>query len=103
MPNKFIYKCTSCGKEYPGNAIQYLCPECDKKSSDELPPRGILKVLFAYENLISKGITFNKLKQHHWLDLLPINDLESLLPFLLKTVLRQWFLLLPKKTVQTQS
>jgi threonine synthase len=78
MPNKFIYKCTSCGKEYPGNAIQYLCPECDKKSSDELPPRGILKVLFAYENLISKGITFNKLKQHHWLDLLPINDLESL-------------------------
>lgn len=78
MPNKFIYKCTSCGKEYPGNAIQYLCPECDKKSSDELPPQGILKVLYAYENLISKGIAFNKLKQHHWFDLLPINDLKSL-------------------------
>ncbi len=78
MPNKFIYKCTSCGKEYPGNAIQYLCPECDKKSSDELPPQGILKVLYAYENLISKGITFNKLLQHHWFDLLPISNLESL-------------------------
>lgn len=78
MPNKFKYKCTSCGKEYPGNAILYLCAECKRKFTDELPPRGILKVLYDYENLISKGITFNKLKQHLWLDLLPISDLESL-------------------------
>ena len=78
MPNKFTYKCTSCEKEYPGSAIQYLCPECDKKFTDELPPQGILKVLYAYGNLISKGITFNKLIQHHWFDLLPISNLESL-------------------------
>lgn len=78
MSQKFKYQCTTCQKEFSSGNTLYLCPECEKKFPDELPPKGVLKVLYDYKTLINDGITFSTLMQHHWLDLLPVNNLASL-------------------------
>ncbi len=77
MNTKFKYQCTNCQKEYPAEKVYYLCPECELNYSDELPPKGVLKVLYDYDDLIDK-LNFNKLKQNYWIDLLPLNNLKSL-------------------------
>lgn len=78
MNTKFKYQCTNCQKEYPPDKLYYLCPECEPKYRNELPPKGILKVLYDYNSPQDKRVNFDKLKQQHWLDLLPIKYLESL-------------------------
>ena len=77
MNTKFKYQCTNCQKEYPADKVYYLCPECESRYSDELPPKGVLKVFYDYNNLIKK-LTFNKLKHNKWFDLLPIRGIDSL-------------------------
>jgi threonine synthase len=77
MNGKFKYQCTHCHKEYPVNKIVYLCPECESKFDNELPPKGVLKLLYNYESLLHQ-VTFIQLKQKNWLDILPINDVTSL-------------------------
>jgi len=77
MNQKFKYHCSTCQTEFSSDKILYLCPECELKYPDELPPKGILKVFYDYENLINRT-SFKKLKQDNWFDLLPINDLDSL-------------------------
>ncbi len=57
MSSKFKYQCTTCQKEFPAGEILYLCPECEKKYTNELPPKGILKVLYKYKNLIEQELT----------------------------------------------
>jgi len=75
---KFKYQCTNCDKYYNESQVTYLCPECNKLNTPELPPKGVLKVVYNYDNLINKGITFKYLKQSNFIDLLPINSIESL-------------------------
>ena len=77
MNNKFLYKCISCGKEYPDHDLIYLCPECESNYLEN-PPKGILKVLYPYEDLKNKGYDFSKLIENNYLDILPIKSLESL-------------------------
>lgn len=78
MGNKFTYACTNCGKRFDSDAIHYLCPDCSANFPNALPPKGVLKTLYDYDSLKQKGITLSQLKQNHWLDLLPVNDLKSL-------------------------
>ncbi|MCF8379567.1 MAG: threonine synthase [Bacteroidales bacterium] len=78
MGNKFTYKCTTCSKKLNANKILYLCPDCSTNFPNALPPKGVLKVNYNYDDLIKVGISFSQLKQKHWLDLLPINNLKSL-------------------------
>lgn len=75
---KFHYQCIDCGKKYEPSKVTYLCPDCDGQNSADMPPKGVLKVNYDYEYLINSGIVFETLKRNNFLDLLPINNIESL-------------------------
>ena len=76
--HKFNYVCINCGAQYNEAHITYLCPVCNESNTHNLPPKGVLKIIYNYQELIKTGITFSKLKQNNFLDLLPIGTLESL-------------------------
>ena len=76
--NKFHYQCTNCGTQYSESQVTYLCQVCSESNSTELPPKGVLKTNYNYQKLIDEGITFSKLVQSKFLELLPINSLDSL-------------------------
>jgi len=76
--HKFQYVCINCGAQYNEAQVTYLCPVCSESNIPNLPPKGVLKTIYNYQKLIKKGITFSKLKQNNFLDLLPISTLESL-------------------------
>lgn len=83
MNDKFFYECVDCGRTYESSQLMYLCKECEKQNDDKLPPKGVLKTIYNYEN-ISKGYTkdiFENLQKKSFIDLMPINFKESL-PFL---------------------
>jgi len=75
---KFHYECVDCGKLNEESQIKYVCPVCSKSNSSDLPPKGVLKTIYNYDDLIDNGIGFAELKQNKFLDLLPIKTLESL-------------------------
>lgn len=75
---KFHYECVDCGKLYEESHIKYLCPICSDSSSSVSPPKGVLKTIYNYDDLVNHGIGFSELKQNKFLDLLPIITLESL-------------------------
>jgi threonine synthase len=78
MSSRFIYQCVDCGLEYPCGDIMYLCPKCNAEPS--LPPKGVLKVLYDYDDLKQSGLDFEKLIQSNFLELLPIKSLSSIPP-----------------------
>jgi threonine synthase len=75
---KYTLKCTNCSKEFSPTEVMYLCPHCEESNTPNLPPKGVLKTLYDYQSLKIKGITFDKLKQNRFIDLLPIKSAESL-------------------------
>lgn len=75
---KFEYQCTNCGTQYTESQVTYLCPVCSKSNSSYLPPLGVLKTTYNYEELVKNGTAFHRLKQNKFLDLLPINNIKSL-------------------------
>ncbi|NVO03084.1 MAG: threonine synthase [Bacteroidetes bacterium] len=76
MKNKYYYECVDCGNKIETTEVVYLCPICEKKQDKNLPPKGVLKVLFNYSDLKTK--TFKSLEKKHFIDLLPINSAKSL-------------------------
>ncbi len=76
--NKYHYQCTNCNTQFSESEVTYLCPGCNKSNTAILPPKGVLKIIYNYQKLIKEGISFSKLKQKNFLDLLPIKSLESL-------------------------
>ncbi len=76
--NKFHYQCVNCGKTYPASEIRYLCPECSAENRIGEPPKGVLKVIYPYEEIRKRNLDFNMLNSKGMLDLLPIKTLESL-------------------------
>lgn len=75
---KFHYECNDCGTHYPPNEVKYLCPVCESQNTSSLPPKGVLKTVYNYKELINKHLNFDELKSRSYLDLLPIEKLESL-------------------------
>jgi len=75
---KFIYECIDCGKQFYTNDIIYLCPNCSKENSESMPPKGVLKVVYNFSELIKKNIHFKDLSKNNFLELLPINQIKSL-------------------------
>ncbi|OFX20696.1 MAG: threonine synthase [Bacteroidetes bacterium GWA2_31_9b] len=75
---KFIYECIDCGKQFFTNDIIYLCPNCSKENSESMPPKGVLKVVYNFPELIKKNINFKDLSKNNFLELLPINQIKSL-------------------------
>jgi threonine synthase len=76
--DKFIYKCTSCGKEYSNGVTIYLCPSCRLLNTATVPPKGVLKILYNYKELQKKLTGFEELKKRNFIDLLPIKNIKSL-------------------------
>ncbi len=75
---KYQYSCIDCGAVYPPIGVMYLCPECSKQNSSYLPPKGVLKVSYDYKKLICSGVSFSNLNDSNFLELLPINNIQSL-------------------------
>jgi threonine synthase len=78
--NRFIYKCTDCGSEYDSGNIMYLCPSCSGANTTSEPPAGVLSVLYDYPGVQKRNPGFNELKKTGFIDLLPVNSVESLPP-----------------------
>ena len=75
---KFIYKCTDCGKEYTTKDVMYLCPSCSKLNTTTTPPKGVLKTVYNYKIIQKKVSGFENLKKNGFIDLLPIDNTDSL-------------------------
>jgi threonine synthase len=75
---KYWFKCTTCGKEYPGEEFLYLCSDCDTSNKQDQPPSGVLRTIYNYDAIRKSGKDFYHLKANAFLDLLPIKSLNSL-------------------------
>ncbi|HKK59818.1 MAG TPA: threonine synthase [Salinivirga sp.] len=73
---KFQYKCNDCGATYDPLDVQYMCPACNAKNTADKPPKGVLKTIYDYESI--KKHNFQKLKNRHYIDILPIKSTDSL-------------------------
>jgi len=76
--HKFHYVCINCGAQYSEAQVTYLCPVCSESNTPNIPPKGVLKTIYNYQESIKEGINFSELKQNNFLDLLPIKTLKSL-------------------------
>lgn len=76
--HKFQYQCTNCDAQYSESEVTYLCPVCSESNSSNLPPKGVLKVIYNYDELIKNKFSFSRLNQNNFLDLIPINSGKSL-------------------------
>ena len=77
---RFIYKCTDCGKEYSTADVMYLCPACSRQNTTNAPLSGVLGILYDYENIRKKPHVFESLKKNNFASLLPIRNIENLPP-----------------------
>jgi len=77
-PTKFIYRCTDCGKEHTTTEVLYLCPICSKENTTSTPPKGVLKTVYDYQEIKKKVSGFDGLKKSGLIDLLPIENTDSL-------------------------
>lgn len=75
---KFIYECIDCGKQFDSTETLYLCPNCSKENNDSSPPKGVLRIVYNFFEILENNFLFKDLKQDNFLKLLPINDIESL-------------------------
>ncbi|NOQ26707.1 MAG: threonine synthase [Bacteroidales bacterium] len=75
---KFIYECIDCGKQFDSNETIYLCPKCSKENIDSRPPKGVLRIVYNFFDILQKNFLFKDFKKNNFLDLLPINKIESL-------------------------
>jgi threonine synthase len=78
VSGKFLYQCTGCGKEYSNAETMYLCPDCSKLNTAKFPPRGVLKILYDYPGIRKGRSGFHDLKNRNFLDLLPVENCDSL-------------------------
>ena len=77
---KFYYQCVDCEKKLEANGVRYLCPDCGSKNDTTHPPKGVLKLVYPYEEIRKRRPDFANLKANHFLDLLPIESIKSLPP-----------------------
>jgi len=79
----YYYRCTTCGREYKGEGIKYLCGTCSSSNTATTPPKGVLKVLYAYDeirkNHAPKAL-YESLKATHYLEILPVKSAASFSP-----------------------
>ena len=75
---KFIYECIDCRKQFDSNKTIYLCPNCSKENKDSSPPKGVLRIVYNFFDVLQHNFLFTDFKQNNFLNLLPINKIESL-------------------------
>jgi threonine synthase len=72
---KYYFECSNCGKEFHDEKFMYLCTNCSIDQPENLPPKGVLKVLYDYNTIKEK--TKEELISSEWIDILPIQSLKS--------------------------
>jgi threonine synthase len=77
-PVKYIYKCSDCGNEYNSAETIYLCPQCNRQNNLISPPKGVLKTVFDYKKIQKNISGFNELKIKGFIDILPIENIDTL-------------------------
>lgn len=77
---KFYYQCVDCGGKLETNGIRYLCPECSSKNDTAHPPKGVLKLVYPYDEIRKKRPSFSDLKANEFIDVLPVKSIDSLPP-----------------------
>jgi threonine synthase len=80
ITQKFIFECVTCKKQYPANHVSYLCPQCEATQKSGEPPAGVLRVFYDYEGLKKQFTGFKQLSDRQFIDLLPLQSLNSLPP-----------------------
>ena len=78
--SKYFYQCNDCGAKYQSNEVTYLCPKCEKDNNPTLPPKGVLKTHYNYDEIKAKypkAELFKQLEKNAWIDVLPIKSVES--------------------------
>lgn len=86
MKKDFIFKCSTCGKEYPIEKGRYLCDDCAKKQEEGKPLSGLLfveipdSIIFKYKNNPEKIIDIIRLNSNNIfsLDVLPFFPIDNL-------------------------
>ncbi len=81
MKDKYFFECTTCGRKYEQDEVEYLCPVCEGKNTSDIPPKGVLKTLYHYgkiKHLAKSRKLFDKLKSKDYRELLPIHSERSL-------------------------
>ncbi len=74
---KYFYQCVDCGQIIESPHVVYLCDKCSQKNNSALPPRGVLKTLYHYNQIKPN---FDYLLQTNFIDLLPIKDYNNMPP-----------------------
>ncbi|PKP10566.1 MAG: threonine synthase [Bacteroidetes bacterium HGW-Bacteroidetes-4] len=80
LADKFHYTCSDCGNILDSGEIRYLCPVCQQKNTPEQPSLGVLKLVYPWNEIRAKFKNkpiWEALKQSGFIDILPINKLES--------------------------
>ncbi|MFC2104386.1 threonine synthase [Bacteroidota bacterium] len=75
---KFIYECIDCGKQFDSSETLYLCPNCSKENNDSSPPKGVLRIVYNFFEILQNNFLFTDFKKDNFLRLLPIDKIESL-------------------------
>jgi threonine synthase len=78
--DKYILECSSCGRQYHADEVDYLCPVCSKGNTSQKPPEGVLKTLYDYDAISHRATDnlFRSLSAKGFIDLMPIQTLNSL-------------------------
>ena len=70
MPNKYLYRCSQCGKEYSKDEVTYLCPACSADYKPGIPLPGVLEVIYDYISLKQ----LYKREETNWNNFLPVEE-----------------------------
>ncbi|MBN2460314.1 MAG: pyridoxal-phosphate dependent enzyme [Candidatus Cloacimonetes bacterium] len=80
MKGKFYFQCITCGRHFDQDEVTYLCPYCSGKNVPGQPTRGILKILYFYDQIRRKfkqDKLFQELETSRFLPLLPVENVSS--------------------------
>lgn len=78
--SKYSYKCINCEETFVNDGVLYVCPNCYKPDDKNNPPKGILKVIYNFNEIIKKNdpeLLFQQLYKKKFIDILPIQSIEN--------------------------
>lgn len=67
----YYFQCVNCFQKFPGDRFMYLCPDCSKTNTPDLPPKGVLWI--RYENDSHSNNNSDDQLESLW----PLNSLDS--------------------------
>ena len=71
---KFKYQCVNCKSEYDNKELIYLCPKCEKENKKNSTLKGVLKVIYNYDELKKREFEYFDDIINIW----PIDSMDSL-------------------------